>query len=146
MVMRDRMGGHSGFQGMRMHRAAFGGHLFEMADANHDGRITLPEATNAALQHFDRADLGLTGRQQALADAVIAIGKPVVLVLVNGRSLAIPKLVKNVPSEILIPKNTWADKAAYDAIAKKLATLFNENFKKYADQASDAVRAAAPKI
>jgi beta-glucosidase len=46
-------------------------------------------------EHFDRADLGLTGRQQALADAIIATGKPVVLVLVNGRSLAIPKLVKD---------------------------------------------------
>jgi phosphoenolpyruvate carboxykinase (ATP) len=60
--------------------------------------------------------------------------------------LAIPRLVNNVPSEILIPKNTWADKAAYDAMAKKLATLFNDNFKKYADQASVAVRAAAPKL
>lgn len=46
-------------------------------------------------EHFDRADLGFTGAQQALADAVIATGKPVVVVLVNGRSLAIPKLVND---------------------------------------------------
>jgi ATP-dependent phosphoenolpyruvate carboxykinase len=31
-------------------------------------------------------------------------------------------------------------------MAKKLATLFNDNFKKYSDQASEAVRAAAPKL
>jgi beta-glucosidase len=46
-------------------------------------------------EHFDRADLGLTGAQQALVDAVIATGKPVVVVLINGRSLAIPRLVKD---------------------------------------------------
>ncbi len=60
--------------------------------------------------------------------------------------LAIPKAVKNVPAEMLTPKNTWSDKAAYDAMAKKLASLFNENFKKYADQASEGVRAASPKL
>jgi Ca2+-binding EF-hand superfamily protein len=63
MVMRDGgMIGRGGMEGMRMHRAAFGGHLFEMADANHDGRVTLQEATNAALQHFDRADLNHDGK------------------------------------------------------------------------------------
>ncbi len=46
-------------------------------------------------EHFDRADLGLTGAQQMLADAIIATGKPVVVVLINGRSLAIPKLVSD---------------------------------------------------
>ncbi len=50
----------------------------------------------------------------------------------------------NVPSEILIPLNAWADKAAYDATAKKLANLFNKNFETYAPGASAEVKAAAP--
>jgi hypothetical protein len=63
MVMRDGgMPGHPGLEGMHMHAASFGGHLFEMADANHDGRVSLQEATNAALQHFDRADLNHDGK------------------------------------------------------------------------------------
>lgn len=60
--------------------------------------------------------------------------------------LEVPTQVEGVPSEILIPKNTWSDKAAYDASAKKLAALFNENFKKYADLASEAVRKAGPRL
>ena len=52
----------------------------------------------------------------------------------------------NVPSEILIPRNTWADKDAYDAMAKKLATLFRENFKTYEDGVSPEVRDAGPAI
>ena len=51
-----------------------------------------------------------------------------------------------VPSEILNPRNTWADKSAYDAAAKKLATLFRENFKTYEKGVSPEVRAARPAI
>jgi beta-glucosidase len=44
----------------------------------------------------DTASLDLPGNQQALAEAVLALGKPVILVLVNGRPYAIPKLVEQV--------------------------------------------------
>lgn len=40
----------------------FGGHMFEMADANRDGRVTLQEAQTAALQHFDKVDTNRDGR------------------------------------------------------------------------------------
>ena len=43
-------------------------------------------------EHFDRADIGLTGSQQQLVDAVIATGKPTIVVLINGRALAIPRI------------------------------------------------------
>jgi phosphoenolpyruvate carboxykinase (ATP) len=49
-----------------------------------------------------------------------------------------------VPAEILRPRESWAEKAAYDAAAKKLATLFNKNFETYAAGASTEVKAAAP--
>jgi hypothetical protein len=40
----------------------FGAHLFEMADTNHDGRVSLQEAEAAALAHFDKVDLNHDGR------------------------------------------------------------------------------------
>ncbi len=51
-----------------------------------------------------------------------------------------------VPSEVLIPKNTWSDKAAFDSTARKLASLFKENFQQYESQASDAIRSAGPRL
>src|SRR3954447_1440591 len=53
--------------------------------------------------------------------------------------------IPGVPAEILRPRQSWSDPAAYDATAKKLATLFNKNFETYAAGASAEVRAAAPK-
>jgi phosphoenolpyruvate carboxykinase (ATP) len=54
--------------------------------------------------------------------------------------------VTGVPSEVLVPKNTWKDPAAYEAAAKKLAQLFVNNFKTYADGVSAEVRAASPVV
>ena len=58
----------------------------------------------------------------------------------------IPTACPGVPSEILNPRNTWSDKTAYDAKATELAIKFNDNFKKYAAQASEEILAAAPKV
>ena len=57
----------------------------------------------------------------------------------------IPDAVPGVPSDLLHPESTWADKKAFAETANKLATMFNDNFTTYADGASDAIRAAAPK-
>jgi beta-glucosidase len=46
----------------------------------------------------DRAELGLPGVQEELARAIVAVGKPVAVVLINGRPLAIPWLDENVPA------------------------------------------------
>ncbi|MDQ3556451.1 MAG: phosphoenolpyruvate carboxykinase (ATP) [Gemmatimonadota bacterium] len=56
----------------------------------------------------------------------------------------VPKHVPGVPDEVLRPRQTWADKDAYDAQARKLADMFRENFEKYADNVSAAVSEAGP--
>ena len=60
--------------------------------------------------------------------------------------LHIPTSVEGVPDEVLVPRNTWADKAAYDQTAKKLASLFQENFKIYESEASEEIRSAGPRL
>jgi len=56
----------------------------------------VPDCTSGETR--DRAELGLPGVQEELVRAVVAVGKPVVAVLVNGRPLAIPWLVEHVPA------------------------------------------------
>ena len=60
--------------------------------------------------------------------------------------MMMPKTCPGVPSEILNPRNTWADKNEYDTKAKELAKLFIKNFEKYASGASGETAGAAPKI
>jgi phosphoenolpyruvate carboxykinase (ATP) len=58
--------------------------------------------------------------------------------------LEIPVEVPGVPAEVLMPRSTWPDAAAYDAQAAKLAGMFRENFKKFEAEVSEAVRQAGP--
>ena len=57
----------------------------------------------------------------------------------------VPIAVAGVDSTILDPRETWADKAAYDATAQKLVGLFIENFSEFADHVDQSVLESAPK-
>jgi phosphoenolpyruvate carboxykinase (ATP) len=59
--------------------------------------------------------------------------------------MAIPDTCPNVPTEILNPRQTWANTADYDQKANQLAEAFNDNFVEYASQASPEILSAAPK-
>ncbi|MEY3437826.1 MAG: hypothetical protein RL265_411 [Bacteroidota bacterium] len=59
--------------------------------------------------------------------------------------LEMPTACEGVPSEILNPRMTWADKAAYDETANNLATKFVKNFEKFAAETDPTILAAAPK-
>ncbi len=58
---------------------------------------------------------------------------------------AMPTTCPNVPVELLNPRNTWSDKAAYDAQANKLANMFVKNFEQFANGVSEEILSAAPK-
>ena len=60
--------------------------------------------------------------------------------------LSMPKACPNVPDEILNPKNTWADKNAFDKKANELASSFLTNFKKYEEHASEEIIKAGPRV
>ena len=57
----------------------------------------------------------------------------------------IPQTCPNVPSEIMNPRDTWEDKAAYDAQAKKLAKMFQDNFSKKYPNMPKNIAEAGPK-
>jgi phosphoenolpyruvate carboxykinase (ATP) len=58
--------------------------------------------------------------------------------------LHVPKQITGVPNDVLHPRNTWPDKDAYDAQAKKLAGMFRENFGKFEKFVAEGVKAAGP--
>jgi len=60
--------------------------------------------------------------------------------------LQMPTECPEVPAEILNPRNTWKDKAAYDAKAADLAGKFIKNFEKFAEFANEEIMAASPKV
>ena len=59
--------------------------------------------------------------------------------------LAVPTAIDGVPAQVMTPRDTWSDGAAYDAQAAKLASMFNENFKQFEEQVTEDVRQAGPK-
>ncbi len=62
--------------------------------------------------------------------------------MLPGFNIAVPKSVAGVDAKILNPRNAWADKAAYDAAARKLIEKFTANFQRF--DVDPAVVAAGP--
>jgi phosphoenolpyruvate carboxykinase (ATP) len=60
--------------------------------------------------------------------------------------IEVPTACPDVPSEVLQPRATWADGAAYDRQANALARMFADNFAAYADGVPDSVRRAGPRV
>ncbi len=58
--------------------------------------------------------------------------------------LAMPTSCPDVPNAILNPRDTWRNEAEYDVMANKLAGLFNDNFEKYAKNATPEISNAGP--
>ena len=60
--------------------------------------------------------------------------------------IAVPTSCPNVPDELLIPKQTWADPVAFDKQAAKLARLFTDNFKQFEAGSSAEIINAGPSL
>ena len=58
----------------------------------------------------------------------------------------VPVTVPGVPDEVLKPRGTWPDAAAYDAQAKKLAGMFADNFKTFEQDVAATVKEAGPRV
>ena len=61
-------------------------------------------------------------------------------------SFRVPVAVPGVEGRILNPRDTWGDKLAYDAQARKLVSMFRENFKKFEAHVGRDVLEAAPHL
>lgn len=60
--------------------------------------------------------------------------------------LYVPTCTQDVPEEILYPRETWSNGEAYDAQARKLAQMFEENFLQFKDRVSDGVLSSGPNL
>jgi phosphoenolpyruvate carboxykinase (ATP) len=58
----------------------------------------------------------------------------------------IPTTCPGVPSDVLIPRDTWDDAEAYDRTARKLAILFRKNFVQFESGSTEEVLAAGPSV
>ena len=61
-------------------------------------------------------------------------------------NLSVPIECDGVPSELLNPAKSWTGAADFKEEVTKLGGLFVENFKKYADEATDGVIKAGPQV
>jgi phosphoenolpyruvate carboxykinase (ATP) len=61
-------------------------------------------------------------------------------------NIEMPTECPDVPSDVLDPRGTWSDPAAYDQQATKLAAMFVENFKTFEAHVAPGVKEAGPRV
>jgi beta-glucosidase len=84
--------------------------------------LCLGESAAMSGEAASRTDLGLPGRQRALAEAILDLGKPVVVTLSSGRPLTLPWLFERADAVLA----TWfLGHEAGDAIADVVTGKFN---------------------
>jgi ATP-dependent phosphoenolpyruvate carboxykinase len=113
--------------------------------AHHASQVWLVNTgwTGGPYGEGQRLDLGHTRAmvRAALTDALdkaALTADPVFGVMV-------PETVPEVPPEVLIPRNTWKDPAAYDAQAAKLAGMFSKNFERFRNTVTPEISQAGPR-
>jgi beta-glucosidase len=94
----------------------------EAARASDVAVLVLGESTEVCEEGVDQTDLELPGVQTRLAKAIHETGTPVVVVLINGRPLALPWLAETVPA---IVEAWWPGEEGGHAIADVLFGDFN---------------------
>jgi phosphoenolpyruvate carboxykinase (ATP) len=112
--------------------------------AEHGSRVWLVNTgwTGGPFGTGSRMKLGYTRAMVRAALAGELDGVPTAEVPFFG--LHVPTAVPNVPAEVLQPRQTWPDRDAYDTKARELARAFQDNFARFADRVSAAVKAAGP--
>jgi len=88
----------------------------------------------------------LSNTRQMLSEALEGNLNDIDYKLDDFFGLAIPEHVEGIPNDVLVPRNTWDDKKAYDKKAQKLAKMFAENFQQFEGEASEALIKAGPKV
>src|SRR4051812_41030182 len=113
--------------------------------ARHDVRVWLVNTgwTGGAYGVGNRMKIGYTRAmiRAALSGALDAVGYAKDAVF----NLEIPASCPGVPADVLNPRATWSDAAAYDEQAARLARMFVENFKTFEQSVTAEVVAAGPK-
>ena len=91
-----------------------------------------------------RIELGLTRR---MVEAALAGELDGVETATDPRfGVETPRRVEGVPDEVLTPRSTWGDRAAYDERAAALAGMFEKNFRAFESEVSEEVRDAGPRV
>jgi beta-glucosidase len=102
--------------------------IMRAEDKDIDGAVRCAEESDAVIavigdclaqngEFRDRADLTLSGAQQELLERLKACGKPLVVVLVNGKPLCIPWVAQNADAVIeTFNSGMYAGKAAAEVI------------------------------